>query len=293
MSGQSTTIKFEIMKLVRNAIRFSVLIFGAILYGHAISTLGANITVGTGDYFFSPSNITINIGDSVTWTGLPAGGHTTTSQTGLWDSSANNFSFTFTSSGRFGYYCIPHLQFGMVGAVTVNAAVVPVVTPTVSITNPVSGAVFSAPANVSVQASATISSGTVTNVQFLIGSTVLANKTAAPYVAVTNNLAAGTYKLSAIATGNDGSTATNSVTINVVAAAPLKTTAAAISSAGGFQFSYSATVGLTYVVQVSTNLSSGWTSLATNTATTSPVLFTAPASSPNGAFYRVEQLPNP
>lgn len=276
---------------MRNVIRFSALIFGAILYGHAISTFGANFTVSSGDFFFSPSNITVNVGDSVTWTGLPAGGHTTTSQNGLWNSSANNFSFTFTSSGRFGYNCIPHLQFGMVGAVTVNA-VVPVVTPTVSITNPAPGAVFSAPANVSVQATAAISSGTVTNVQFLIGSTVLANKTAAPYVAVTNNLAAGTYKLSAIATGSDGASATNSVTISVVTPAPLKTGTAVFSSSGGFQFSYSATVGLTYVVQVSTNLPS-WTSLATNTATTSPVLFTAPVSSAHGSFYRVEQLPNP
>ncbi len=43
-------------------------------------------------------------------------------------------------------------------------------TPTISITNPASGAVFAESANVSIAASATVSSGTVTNVQFFTNS---------------------------------------------------------------------------------------------------------------------------
>ena len=39
-----------------------------------------------------------------------------------------------------------------------------------TITNPVSGAVFTAPANVSIQADASVSSGTVTNVEFFANS---------------------------------------------------------------------------------------------------------------------------
>jgi hypothetical protein len=66
----------------------------------------------------------------------------------------------------------------------------------------------------------------------------------------------------------------------------------AFSSPGNFHFSYSANIGLTYVVQVSTNLSN-WISLATNTATANPATFTTVESSGSGAFYRVELMPNP
>ncbi len=54
----------------------------------------------------------------------------------------------------------------MKGTIIVAAANVP---PTVTITNPASGTVFAAPASVTIQASASDSDGTVTNVQFLVG----------------------------------------------------------------------------------------------------------------------------
>ena len=103
--------------------------------------------------------------------------------------------------------------FGMKAQIIVAAANLP---PTVAITNPASGTVFAAPANVTIQASASDSDGTVTNVQFLVGANVVTNKAAAPFFAVTNNLAAGSYTLSAIASDNSGAKATNSVSISVV-----------------------------------------------------------------------------
>ena len=51
---------------------------------------------------------------------------------------------------------------------------------------------------------------------------VLTNQAVAPFSAVTNNLAAGNYTLSAIASDNNGATATNSVNI-VVDAPPIVT----------------------------------------------------------------------
>ena len=294
------------MKAIKNIIRFSVLSLGAVLCGHSLSTSGASVsvTVNNSTLRFVPTSVTVNVGVTVVWTDLTSDDHTSTSGTPpfsgsdgeLWNGDTANFSVTFTSAevGTNNYFCITHEFDGMVGSVIVNAvSVIPSAPPVVSITSPVAGAVFSAPASGAVQASASVSSGTVTNVQFLVGSTVLTNRAAAPFAAMTGSLAAGAYNLSAIASSSAGLKATNSVAISVVAAAPLKATASEISSSGSFQFSYSATVGLTYVVQVSTNLLSGWTSLATNTATASPVLFTAPASSANGSFYRVEQLPNP
>src|ERR1035441_8600574 len=92
----------------------------------------------------------------------------------------------------------------------------PNVPPTVSITNPVSGTVFAAPANVTIQASVSDTNGMVTNVQFLVGASVVTNKATAPFSAVTNNLAAGSYTLFAIASDNNGATATNQVAISVV-----------------------------------------------------------------------------
>jgi plastocyanin len=280
------------MKAIKNIIRFSVLSLGAVLCGHSLSTSGATMTVTAGDFFFSPKSVTVNVGDTVVWANLPSDGHTSTSAAGLWNGSSDNFSVTFTSAevGTNNYFCIPHQSLGMVGSVIVKS--IPSPPPVVSITSPVAGAVFSAPASLTVQASASVSRGTVTNVQFLVGSTVLTNRAAAPFAALTGTLAAGAYNLSAIATANSGLKATNSVAINVVAPTPVVMGTPAFSSPGNFQFSYSANIGLTYIVQVSTNLSN-WNSLATNTATVNPATFTTAETSSSGAFYRVELMPNP
>jgi hypothetical protein len=166
--------------------------------------------------------------------------------------------------------------------------------PAVTITNPVNGAVFAAPANITIQASASDSDGTVTNVQLLVGSIVLANKTAAPFSAVTNNLAAGSYTFSAIASDNSGATATNSANITVVT--PVQTTFGGLQSfsSTNFQFSYAANVGLNYVIQRSTNLAAAnWVALATNTAASNPVVFVDIHATNNPGFYRVGRLPNP
>jgi len=134
--------------------------------------------------------------------------------------------------------------------------------PAVTITNPVNGAVFAAPANITIQASASDSDGTVTNVQFLIGSTVLTNKATAPFSVVTNNLAAGSYTLSAVASDNNGVKNTNTVSISVVTPVQTTVNGTTRTTSTNFQFSYSANVGLSYIVQRSTNLASAnWVTL--------------------------------
>jgi hypothetical protein len=166
--------------------------------------------------------------------------------------------------------------------------------PAVTITNPVSGAVFAAPANVTIQATVTNGSGTVTNVQFLVGSTVLTNVTANPFSGATNNLAAGSYNLSAIAFDNLGVKNTNTVSISVVTPVQTTLSGAAVSSSTNFQFSYSADVGLSYIVQRSTDLASAsWITLVTNVAASNPVVFLDIYATNNPNFYRVGRLPNP
>jgi len=97
-----------------------------------------------------------------------------------------------------------------------TAAVVTPPTPTVTITSPVSGAVFAAPADVSLAASAAVSSGTVTNVQFFTNGVVLGSVLTAPFTLTANNLAAGVYALKAVATAAGVSATSSVVNISVV-----------------------------------------------------------------------------
>lgn len=92
--------------------------------------------------------------------------------------------------------------------VTVNTANVP---PSVSITNPVDNAVFrtfGGPASVLIQATASDSDGTVTNVQFLDGITSLVNEATSPY-SFSASLPIGTHTLTAVASDNVGATTTS------------------------------------------------------------------------------------
>lgn len=260
----------------------------------------ANVSVGSTHDQFTPAVTSINVGDKViwTWAGTP---HSTTSGTngiasGLWDSGVistlpHSFTNTFSNPGIFSYYCSIHYPFGMTGAVIVASANLP---PMIAITSPTNGTVFSAPANVTIHAMAADPNGTVTNVQFLVGASVLTNQAVAPFAATTNNLAAGSYEISAVATDNGGLTATNLVTINIVAPFPLSITTPQWLPPANFQFTYPANVGLSYVVQRSTSLlSTGWTAILTNMAASNPVSFVDSNAVGNPGFYRVGRLPNP
>jgi plastocyanin len=205
--------------------------FGAsiVIFDHAIPVSGetATVLVAPGSLSFSPAITSISVNDSVIWR-WSASGHSSTSGTvssggtkspnGLWDSGIKNngqaFTNKFTSTGTFPFYCSTanHAVSGMTGAVFVAAANIP---PAILITNPAANGVFVAPASVTIQASATDSDGTVTNVQFLIGSNVLTNETVAPFCFITNNLPAGNYTLTAVASDNLGARSTNSVNIIV------------------------------------------------------------------------------
>jgi len=123
---------------------------------------------------------------------------------------------------------------------------------------------------------------------------VLTNETAPPYSATTNNLAANSYTLSAIATDNNGLKATNTATISVVTPVPVVISPPLRPNGSNIQFSYTANAGLGYIVQRSTNLSSAsWITLGTNTAAVSQVNFSDTNATANPGFYRVGRLPNP
>jgi hypothetical protein len=172
--------------------------------------------------------------------------------------------------------------------------------PTISITNPASGAVFAAPANVQVSAGASVIGGSVTNVQFFVNTSsqgALASSVAqgevgmAPFTFTFNGLAAGSYALTAVATASGISTTSAVVNVSVVIPVPVSLSGETVNN-GQFSFGYTANPGLTYIVQNSSNLLD-WVSLETNVASGSAVQFTDVLNPTGAGFYRVGLLPNP
>jgi len=235
----------------------------------------------------------VKYGGSSSETTIPSGG----SGTFTFDSTSTPAQFMSGAAGQSVAYGVNATQFAIEDNSLHSVEFLPTVVlvpPTVSITNPVSGAVFAAPANVTIQAAVTNGSGAVTNVLFLVGSNALTNETTAPFSAVTNNLAAGSYTLSAIAADNNGLNATNTVTISVVTPVMVSLTNSALISGTNFHFGYLVNTGLSYVVQLSTNLSgAGWIPLVTNLALSNPVVFVDIHATNKSGFYRVGRMPNP
>jgi len=235
----------------------------------------------------------VRYGGSSSETTIPSGG----SGIFTFASTSTPAQFMSGAAGQSVAYGVNATQFAIEDNSLHSVEFLPTVVlvpPTVSITNPTSGTVFAAPAKVTIQAAVTNGSGTVTNVLFLVGTNVLTNETTALFSAVTNNLAAGSYTLSAIASDNSGLNATNTVTISIVTPMTVVLTNAAKLSSTNFQFSYPANVGLSYVVQVSTNLASpNWIPIVTNVAASNPVVFMDNHATNNSGFYRVGRLPNP
>jgi len=87
--------------------------------------------------------------------------------------------------------------------------------PSVSIISPTNNTVFVAPATFTIQGAASDSDGSVAQVEFFNDTASLGVDTTSPYTAAVNNLSAGTYLLSAVATDNLGAKATNSVTVTI------------------------------------------------------------------------------
>lgn len=97
------------------------------------------------------------------------------------------------------------------GAVTISAPITVIsnAVPTVSITSPLNPAMFAPGSNLEITANANDTDGAVSKVEFYQGSTLLATDTTAPFSFAWNNLAFGSYSLTAKATDNRGAIATS------------------------------------------------------------------------------------
>lgn len=254
--------------------KFLLLVLG-IFTPSIITSAAVTNTVQIGNFFFNPTNITINVGDVIRWTNTTAAltTHDTTRTNAVfpWASgdltSANRtYQLTFPSNGIFPYFCARHVTAAMnphpeqTGTVSVVAANLP---PSVSLTNPANNASFRAPTNLLLQASVT-DDGTITNVQFFNGASLLGNDTVAPFSFTLNNVAAGNYTFTARAQDNGGLSATSAV-INVFVLTNTTLSAPARLPDGKFRFTVEGISGQTYAAESSTNLAL-WSAFATNVA---------------------------
>jgi len=150
---------------MRSHLAFSLLLIGSLLTGllaaAPISAANIPVTVGgtssdgyynTAVLMFAPSTLTINVGDSVTFTNAGGAAHNVhadddsfmcsngcrgdgTGATGAPSAAGWSATVTFSKAGTFGYHCDIHgSMYGMVGSVTVKA-----VTPSITIGGYISG----------------------------------------------------------------------------------------------------------------------------------------------------------
>jgi hypothetical protein len=120
--------------------------------------------------------------------------------------------------------------------------------PTVGLTEPADGATYTAPATVSLAATASDTGGSVTKVEFFNGSTKLGEDTTAPYTFTWSGVPAGTYSLTARATDNAGATTTSaarSITVNPAGTGNLPPTAQITSPSQGATFTSPASITIT------------------------------------------------
>jgi hypothetical protein len=128
------------------------------------------------------------------------------------------------SAGYYNLVAMATDNQGASGSTTVMIQVVGANSlPTVSMTAPANGQTLTAPANITLAASASDTDGTISQLEFLQGAAVLGTGNVPPYRMDLSNVPAGSYQFSARATDNRGGVSTSAataVTVNAPFAAP-------------------------------------------------------------------------
>jgi len=116
--------------------------------------------------------------------------------------------------------------------------------PAVSLTSPSEGSVFGAPATITLNATAYDDDGSVSKVDFYNGAALLGTDSTQPYSYTWSNVAAGAYRLTAVATDNSAA-ATTSAAVNVTVLSNLPPTVSITSPSNGAAFGAPATISIT------------------------------------------------
>lgn len=109
------------------AIAVVLALLGGFLVATGSARAGTSHLVEIEGFAFAPATLTIQVGDTVTWTNLDDVEHTATSTAGAFDSGllaqGESYSLTFTAAGTYDYLCTPHPL--MTGRIVVEAASAP------------------------------------------------------------------------------------------------------------------------------------------------------------------------
>jgi len=80
--------------------------------------------MGQGPAAYGVNPLVVAVGTPVTWTNTDAIAHTSTSDTGVWDSGilspGQSFTFTFAQAGTYPYHCAIHGAASMSGTIVVQ-----------------------------------------------------------------------------------------------------------------------------------------------------------------------------
>lgn len=114
---------------IRKLLALAVVIPGVLLLPLAASAANSPAQIincaGAPPWCFSPKPIQITVGSTVTWTNTTAPTHTSTSDTGVWNTGpitpgATSVAVSFPTAGTFAYHCTFHPT--MTGSVIVSPA---------------------------------------------------------------------------------------------------------------------------------------------------------------------------
>jgi len=156
-------------------------------------------------------------------------------------------SFTMPANVLVGLAVSSHVS-GILATATfddVTTTAMPNQPPTVSLTSPANGASFTAPATITITATASDPQNQLTKVEFYNGTTLLGTNTAAPYSFTWSSVPAGTYSLTAVAYDGGGLNTRSSPVSITVSAANQPPTVSLTLPANGASFTAPATITIT------------------------------------------------
>jgi hypothetical protein len=157
-----------------------------------------------------------------------------TTLVGTATASPYNFTWSNVAAGTYSLTAVATDNDGATRTSAASSITVsgrPNQAPAVSLTAPANGATFTAPASITVTASASDADGTIAKVDFFAGTTLIGSDTISPYSISWNNVGTGSYSLTAVATDNGGLTTTSAARTVTVNAPPPPTGAHAVFTA--------------------------------------------------------------
>ncbi|HMG94159.1 MAG TPA: Ig-like domain-containing protein, partial [Chryseolinea sp.] len=161
---------------------------------------------------------------SFAWNNVPAGNHTITAK-------ATDDKNAIATSASI--------------AIVVSTANNP---PTVSITGPANNATFNSGATITITANASDANGSITKVEFFNGAAKIGEDSSSPYSFAWTNAPGGTLAIKAVATDNQGVTATSAVVSITVNAAAVSPAVSLTSPASNASFAAGTSITLTAAV---------------------------------------------